>query len=139
MNNKKTVVSIKLIFLLTFLPLSFGLNAQSIHASKNSIYVASISSELLLEAGSVLLVETVKPLAIGTGYLIELSINGTKTSIKIAETALTKSMHLSQDMITISAISSGWLLIAMGNVIAFIPNSLGKQLLFHFQHKTISE
>lgn len=83
----------------------------------------------LSTVGAVLVVRTVESTARGTVVLLERASDGAQASIELgARTAGGASLALGT-VVTVSAIGAGVLLSAAGEVIAFIPNALGRALL----------
>jgi len=83
----------------------------------------------LSTAGAVLMVKAVEVSARGTVYLLERASDGVQVSVEVlGKSAAAVSVGVGT-MATISAIGAGVLLSAAGEVIAFIPNEIGKALL----------
>lgn len=103
-------------------------------ASASSMMGISLGSEVILEAGSQLTIDAVESLANGTQLLITVSVDGVKHSFNFTTDLSSTVAQLSVDSIRVTAISTGWLLVAASEVIAFIPNAMAEDLLFHLDH-----
>lgn len=95
-------------------------------AAAASVVVVPVA---LSTAGAVLVVKSIEVTAKGTVYLLERASDGVQVSIEIAgKTAGTVSVGVGTAL-TVSVIGAGVVLSAAGEVVAFIPNELGKALL----------
>ena len=83
----------------------------------------------VLSAGSVLLVKTVEVSAQGTVYVLERASDGARISVELLAGGAMAASMVTGALITVSVIGAGTILSAAGEVIAFIPNALGKALL----------
>lgn len=80
-------------------------------------------------AGAVLVVKTVESTARGTVLLLERASDGAQASIELGARAAGGVSLAADTVVTVSVIGAGVLLSAAGEVIAFIPNALGRALL----------
>lgn len=84
---------------------------------------------VLSTAGLVLVVKAVEVSARGTVYLLERASDGVQASVEVVgKSAATVSTGVGT-MVTVSVIGAGVLLSVAGEVIAFIPNEIGRALL----------
>jgi hypothetical protein len=83
----------------------------------------------VLSAGSVLLVKTVEVSAQGTVYVLERASDGARVSVELLAGGAMAASMVTGAVIAVSVIGAGTILSAAGEVIAFIPNALGKALL----------
>lgn len=84
---------------------------------------------VLSTAGAVLVVKAVEVSARGTVYLLERASDGVQVSVEVVgKSAVAVSTGVGT-MVTVSVIGAGVLLSAAGEVMAFIPNEIGKALL----------
>lgn len=81
--------------------------------------------------GAKLIVKGVKASAKGTVLLLESASDGAAASIELSAGALGASAASMGTAIFVSVIGTGVLLSAAGEVIAFIPNEVGKALLYN--------
>lgn len=84
---------------------------------------------VLSSAGAVLVVKTVESTARGTVVVLERASDGAQASIELGARAAGGASLAAGTLVTVSVIGAGVLLSAAGEVIAFIPNALGRALL----------
>ncbi len=84
---------------------------------------------VLSTAGAVLVVKAVEVSARGTVYLLERASDGAVASIEIVGKGVGAASMAAGTLVTVSVIGAGVVLSAAGQVIAFIPNALGRALL----------
>lgn len=89
---------------------------------------ASVS---LSVAGSTLVVRAIEVGARGSVYVLERVSDGMRFSVEVAGQALGTASVLVGTAVTVSVITAGTLLSAAGEVIAFIPNEVGRALLYN--------
>ncbi len=116
--------------------------AQSEESAMLSLAVASVVGEASTPAGAavalplalsvggaVLTVKAVAASASGTLYLLERASDGAQASIELAARGVAASAYGVGTAVTCSVISTGVLLLAAGEVMAFVPNAIGQALL----------
>lgn len=79
--------------------------------------------------GASLVVKAVEVTASGTVYLLERASDGAQASVHIAGQAASGAVKGLGTVVAVSAIGTGLLLSTAGEVLAFIPNELGRALL----------
>ena len=79
--------------------------------------------------GATLVVKAVEVTASGTLYLLERASDGAQASVRIAGNVASGVVMGVGTVVAVSAIGTGLLLSTAGEVLAFIPNELGKALL----------
>lgn len=84
---------------------------------------------VLSTAGAVLLVKAVESTARGTLYVLERASDGAQASIEIVGRGVGGASVAVGSAVTVSVVGAGVLLSAAGEVIAFLPNALGRALL----------
>ncbi|HYW57091.1 MAG TPA: hypothetical protein VE934_09025 [Polaromonas sp.] len=84
---------------------------------------------VLSTAGAVLVVKTVEVSARGTVYVLERASDGATASVEIVGKGVGAASLVVGTAVTVSVIGAGVILSAAGQVIAFIPNELGRALL----------
>ena len=84
---------------------------------------------VLSTAGAVLVVKTVESTARGTVVVLERASDGAQASIELGARVAGGASLAAGTLVTVSVIGAGVLLSAAGEVIAFIPNALGRALL----------
>ena len=84
---------------------------------------------MLSVAGSVLVVKAVESTARGTLYVLERASDGARASVELTGKALNGASVAAGTAVTVSVISAGTVLSALGEAIAFLPNELGRALM----------
>ena len=85
----------------------------------------------LLSAGAVLTVVAVEAVSDGTLWVLERGSDGVRASVTLSAAAAGGASVVSGTAVVATAFSAGWVLSAAGKAIAFIPNELGKTLLYN--------
>jgi hypothetical protein len=85
---------------------------------------------VLSTAGAVLVVKAVEVSARGTVYVLERASDGAAASVEVVGRGASVAVGTS---VTVGVIGAGVVLSAAGEVIAFIPNALGRALLHNEQ------
>ena len=90
----------------------------------------SVTAPALLVSGTVALsVVAIQATADGVVWVIERASDGARISVKWASLSLGMASVAVGTVVTVTAVSAGWLLSAAGEVIALVPNTLGRALL----------
>mgnify|MGYP000925156135 CR=1 FL=1 len=115
---------------------SGALSAISVLPVASVVVTASVAAGAVvalplasLTMGTVLVVKVVEVTARGTVYVLERASDGARLSIDITGRGLRGSAIGVGTAVTVSVIGAGTLLSVAGEVIAFIPNALGRALL----------
>jgi hypothetical protein len=82
-------------------------------------------------AGSTLTVVAVQASADGTVYVLERASDGARASIKVAGRAANGISNAVGTSVLVSVIGTGVVLSAAGEVLAFVPNAIGRALLYN--------
>lgn len=91
-----------------------------------------MAAPVVLVAGvSTMTVATVSVVADGTVWVLERASDGARIVVKVSTTAAGAASVVVGTAITVTAVSAGWVLSTAGEVIAFVPNTLGQALLHH--------
>ncbi len=85
----------------------------------------------LLSAGAVFTVVAVESAAGATVWVLERASDGARASITLSAQVAGGVSVLAGTALVATAISAGWVLSAAGKAVAFIPNEIGKALLYH--------
>jgi len=85
----------------------------------------------LLSAGAVFTVVAVAAASEGTVWVLERASDGARASVTLSAAALGGVSVLAGTAVVATAFSAGWVLSAAGKAIAFIPNEVGKALLYN--------
>ncbi len=96
----------------------------SVGAAAVSVLPAALST-----AGAVLVVQTVESTARGTVYVLERASDGARVSVEVTGRTASGVVAGVGTAVAVSVIGTGVLLSAAGEVLAFIPNELGRALL----------
>ena len=91
--------------------------------------VSVAAPALVLSAGAGLTVVAVQASGEATVWVLERASDGARTSVTVSGAALGGASLLVGTAVTVTALSAGWVLSAAGQVIAFVPNEIGKALL----------
>jgi hypothetical protein len=91
------------------------------------VAVVIAAPALVLSAGATLSVVAVEASAESTVWVLERASDGARASVKLAG----HSASAIGTGVVVTAMSAGWLLSAAGQAIAFIPNEIGKSLLYN--------
>jgi hypothetical protein len=97
-------------------------------ASVGAAALSAVPVALTL-SGAVLVVKVVEVSARGTVYLLERASDGARVSVEIAGRAASAVAVGVGTVVTVSVLGTGVLLSAAGEVLAFLPNALGRALL----------
>lgn len=89
------------------------------------------ASAVLSVVGAVLVVKTVESTARGTLYVLERVSDGVRVSVEIAGKGLGTASVITGAVVTASVIAAGVVLSVAGEAIAFIPNEVGRALLYN--------
>ncbi|MBA4217723.1 MAG: hypothetical protein V3V71_18190 [Roseateles sp.] len=107
--------------------------ALSVAAVSATGAALSVLPSALLVAGATLTVVSVEVVGGVTVWVLERASDGVRLSLRTAG-QLAKGLAVSAGtVVTVSVIGTGALLSAAGEVIAFIPNEIGKALLYNEQ------
>jgi len=85
----------------------------------------------ILSGGAMLTVVAVEASADGTAWVLERASDGARASLTLTASAAGGLSVAAGTAVTVSAIGAGWVLSAAGQAVAFIPNEIGKALLYN--------
>jgi hypothetical protein len=111
-------------------------NAQSTTLSDLSalstlpIAVSVAAPAALLSAGAALTVVSVEATSAGTVWVLERASDGARASVRLAGRGLAGVSVVAGTVIVVTALSTGCVLSAAGQAIAFIPNRIGTALIY---------
>ncbi|WP_332738258.1 hypothetical protein [Hydrogenophaga sp.] len=109
---------------LSALPVASVVGAASVGAAAVSVVPVAFSV-----AGATLVVKAVEVTASGTVYVLERVSDGARASVEVSGRAVSAVSTGVGAVVVVSVIGTGVLLSAAGEVLAFIPNELGRALL----------
>ena len=87
----------------------------------------------LLSAGAMLSVVAVEATSAGTVWVLERASDGARASITLSGQVAGGVSVAAGTAVAVTAFSAGWVLSAAGQAIAYIPNEIGKALLYNEQ------
>lgn len=104
-------------------------NASSELSAVSMMPVAlSVATPVLLAASaSSFAVVAVETVGAGSAWVLERASDGARTSVQFAGAA---SVAVGT-AVSVTVVSTGWILSAAGTAIAFIPNEVGRALMYH--------
>lgn len=85
----------------------------------------------LLSAGAALSVVAVEAASDGTVWVLERASDGARMSVTLSGAVVGGVSLAAGTAVAVTAVSAGWVLSAAGRAIAFIPNEIGKALLYN--------
>lgn len=92
----------------------------------------SVTAPAMLVSGTVALsVVAIQATAEGMVWVLERASDGARISVKWASLSAGMASVAVGTVVTVTAVSAGWLLSTAGEVIALVPNALGRALLHH--------
>lgn len=108
-------------------------NAASEASAVSALPVAvSLAAPAVLLSGTVALtVVAIEASAEGSTWVLERASDGARFSVTFTASAAGGVSLASGTAVTVSAVAAGWVLSAAGKAIAFIPNEVGRALLYN--------
>ena len=113
---------------LSALPLASVVIAAGAGASEASSAAVALPVALSV-AGSTLVVKSVEASARGTVCVLERVSDGARASVEIAARGVEKTALSVGKSVSVSVIAAGAVLSVAGEVVAFVPNEIGRALL----------
>lgn len=95
------------------------------------IAVSVAAPVMLFSAGAVLTVVAVEASATGTLCILERASDGARASVRLGAQAAGGLSVAAGTAVVVTAMSTGWVLSAASQVVAFIPNEVGAALLYN--------
>lgn len=96
-----------------------------------SVAVSVVAPAGLIVSGAAFTVVAVTAVAEGTLWVLERASDGARFSVVLSAASAGAASLSVGTAVTVVACSTGWVLSAAGRAIAFIPNELGKALLYN--------
>lgn len=96
-----------------------------------SVAVSVVAPAGLIVSGAAFTVVAVTAVAEGTLWVLERASDGARFSVTLSAASVGAASLAVGTAVTVVACSTGWVLSAAGKAIAFIPNELGKALLYN--------
>jgi hypothetical protein len=85
----------------------------------------------VLSAGAALTVVSVEATSTGAVWVLERAADGTRASVRLVGRGLATASIAAGTVVVCTALSTGWVLSAAGEAIAFVPNEIGHALLYN--------
>ena len=101
-----------------------ALPVASVLVASEAAGAVAQASAVLSVAGGTLIVKAVQSTARGSVYVLERVSDGVRVSVEVGAKALGR-------VVTVSVIAAGTALLVAGEVIAFVPNEVGRALLYN--------
>lgn len=95
------------------------------------IAVSVAAPVMILSAGAVLTVVAVESAAGGAVWVLERASDGARASVTLGADAASGLSVAVGTMVVVTAFSAGWVLSAAGKAIAYVPNEVGRALLYN--------
>jgi hypothetical protein len=95
------------------------------------IAVSIAAPVMVLSAGATLSVVAVEASATGAIWVLERASDGARASVKLSAQAAKSLSVAAGTVVVVSAVSTGWVLSAASEAVAFIPNEIGAALLYN--------
>lgn len=115
---------------------SLGARAQSTLSDASAlsalpVAVSVAAPVMILSAGAMLTVVAVEATSTGTLWVLERAADGARASVQLSGQAAAGLSTVVGTAVVVTAISTGWVLSAASQAIAFIPNEIGAALLYN--------
>lgn len=95
------------------------------------VAVSVAAPAMLLVGGAALGVVAVQASATGTVWILERASDGARATLHFSAHAAGASLATVGTAVVVTALSTGWLISAAGQAIAFVPNQIGASLLYN--------
>jgi hypothetical protein len=95
------------------------------------IAVSVAAPVAVLSAGAALTLVTIEATSSGAVWVLERGSDGARASVRLVGRGLAGASLAAGTAIVCTALSTGWVLSAAGEAIAFVPNELGRALLYN--------
>jgi hypothetical protein len=95
------------------------------------VAVSVAAPVMILSAGAALTVVAVEATSAGTVWVLERASDGARASVRLAAGAAEGLSVAAGTAVVVTAISTGWVLSAASQAIAFVPNEIGAALLYN--------
>jgi len=131
---RRSAVVVALFAALAFSSAQAGAQSTISDASAVSalpIAVSIAAPVAVLSAGAALTVVSVEATSTGAIWVLERAADGTRASVRLVGRGVAGASVAAGTVVVATALSTGWVLSAAGEAIAFIPNELGRALLYN--------
>jgi hypothetical protein len=93
--------------------------------------VSVAAPSMLIAGGAVLTVVSVQASAAGTVWVLERASDGARATLHFSGHLVQGALLSAGTAVAVTALASGYVLSAAGQAIAFIPNELGRALIYN--------
>lgn len=93
--------------------------------------LGSAATAVLVTEGSGFVVKSVQASGQGAVWILERASDGAQASVEVAGKQVSEVTRLVGSTVVTTVLASGVLLSAAGQIIAFVPNELGRTLMYH--------
>lgn len=114
---------------LSLLPVASVVGTASVASTAAGAVVALPAA--LSVGGAVLSVRAVEVSAVGTVYVLERASDGARVSVEVLGKGVGASAHAVGTVVVCTVIGSGVVLSVAGEALAFVPNAIGRALLYN--------
>jgi len=114
---------------LSLLPVASVVGTASVASTAAGAVVALPAA--LSVGGAVLSVRAVEVSAVGTVYVLERASDGARVSVEVLGKGAGASAHAVGTVVVCTVIGSGVVLSVAGEALAFVPNAIGRALLYN--------
>ena len=108
-----------------------ALPVASVLVASGAVGAVAQASAVLSVAGATLVVKAVESSARGSVYVLERVSDGVRVSVEVGAKALGAASMAVGTVVTVSVIAAGTILLVAGEAIAFVPNEVGRALLYN--------
>ena len=108
-----------------------ALPVASVLVASEAVGAVAQASAVLSVAGATLVVMAVQSTVQGSVYVLERVSDGVRVSVQVGGKALGAASMAVGTVVTLSVIAAGTILLVAGEAIAFIPNEVGRALLYN--------
>lgn len=95
------------------------------------IAVSVVAPVAVLSAGAALTIVAVEATSTGAVWVLERASDGTRASVRLVGQGLAGASIAAGTVIACTVLSTGYVLSAAGQAIAFVPNEIGRALLYN--------
>ena len=136
-----TTHSIRRRFALTAVAALLAINLGAANAQSEASALSALSAlpiavsvaapVMILSAGVTLTVVAVEASATGAVWVLERASDGARATLKLSAQAAGGLSVAAGTVVVVTAVSTGWVLEAASQAIAFVPNEIGAALLYN--------
>lgn len=108
-----------------------ALPVASVMVASEAVGAVAQASAVLSVVGATLVVKAVQSTVQGSVYVLERVSDGVRVSVQVGGKALGAASMVVGTVVTVSAIAAGTILLVAGEAIAFVPNEVGRALLYN--------